>query len=1312
MGLKFLETEKNLQRQYMDRSVNGAMAEKQNQLDYGVQIRFIDDLKETARLQKARSRPSKPSSYGVAVRVQGIAGQPFVVLNSGEKGESSYGVQIRSDNKYGGSLAGTQAAAPLPSDPSDAFPQYKKAPSSHSSDSEIPDNPYAASKDSQRYTQSISQYSTSDEDSKKACRTQTKEAGRGSSQKSNGTPSSQGERSRAREELWRSYSQGSLLQPDLEDDRERKHGERSALPASDATRSSSVTNLTSKARLNNDQPIDSVSGLRSVVKQQSTSVDIDTKPLSSVDSLINKFDVTGQPRGRTARRSRICPDERKRSQSLDSRVSYSDTVESRELPPAFWVDSQGLSDVGSLNRPYKRDCPELSISRSRMTQEWVNQGHKKPQIESRTQKLQAELQLKSTPDLLKDQTAGSSENMKELIYSILKDGTADSESSVKRKSSLVFEKLQPFMAGSSDSTRRVLSQKNELEKRVAELQQQLDQETKHIRMEPGKVQPWVGTHNLEIELEERVEECSRLKEAFQRKQKELNDISQELVELRMDKEHGETKMRALETEFLDLQEELAVLRKSSGNSAERDSLLKELQETQEELEEALSQKRKQEELLRQRERELTALKGALKEEVANHDKELDRVRQHYQKDMEQLQKSLDNVSQDQEGLESERQKINSVIRKLQRELEESSEEIGHWKELFQKNKEELRAAKQQLMQVKLEKEECEDELRELQERFSVVQMDHSKTGAVERAETEALRTERAQVQEDLKQLRLDWQRQEELLQQRERELGVLKGALKEEVSGRDREKERLQQSFQRDLQQLKKSYDETSRVKGVIEGEKEAAEQMRKVIECTLKETQEENDDLRRKVLNLEGQLKELMAFSEDLQDTEARLKEKIAKLEIERKRMEQSLGEATDQEQELAIVKRSLEGRLEEAQRNLNKLSVEYQELKDSYQEELRQKEQLKRMKSELEEQKRLLDKTIEKLTRELDHISDESRGSLFQLQSQLEEYKDKSRREIGESQKQMKERAVEVEQMQQSMTRLQEEVQRLKQALQDSQVEKENAVLDKELLSQRLQALGQEMESKKRSRDDWSRQVKGLEDKVKHLEVELDEEKSTGELLTDRINRSRDQMEQLRAELMQERASRQDLECDKIALERQSKELKNRLASAEGLPKQSANVSQLEARLQEMQDKLQAEEREKNTLLSAQRKLERKVKEVTIQLDDERLQVTDQKDQLNLRVKALKRQVDEAEEEIERLEGLRKKTLRELEEQQEVNEQLQSRIKTLEKDVWRKNTRVRPNSSLKDDDLSSDGEFDGSYDPSSITSLLTDSKLQTSSC
>lgn len=70
---------------------------QKNQVDHGVQIRFINDLCDSGGMQpgsqpKTRNQPS--SKYGVAVRVQGIAGQPYVVLKDGHKGDS-YGVQLR-----------------------------------------------------------------------------------------------------------------------------------------------------------------------------------------------------------------------------------------------------------------------------------------------------------------------------------------------------------------------------------------------------------------------------------------------------------------------------------------------------------------------------------------------------------------------------------------------------------------------------------------------------------------------------------------------------------------------------------------------------------------------------------------------------------------------------------------------------------------------------------------------------------------------------------------------------------------------------------------------------------------------------------------------------------------------------------------------------------------------------------------------------------------------------------------------------------------------------------------------------------------
>uniref|UniRef100_A0A7N9D6G8 Cingulin n=1 Tax=Macaca fascicularis TaxID=9541 RepID=A0A7N9D6G8_MACFA len=1140
------------------------MAEPRGPVDHGVQIRFITEPvsgAEMGTLRRGGRRPAKDaraSTYGVAVRVQGIAGQPFVVLNSGEKGGDSFGVQIKGAND-------------------------QEASGALGSDFELPENPYSQVKGFPAPSQS----STSDEEPGAYW---------------NG-------------KLLRSQSQASLAGPG---------------PMDPSNRSTSMLELAPK-----------------VASPGST---IDTAPLSSVDSLINKFDsqLGGQSRGRTGRRTRMLPPEqRKRSKSLDSRLPR-DTLEERERQSTnHWTPSTKYDNhVGSSKQPSQSQSPSppSGFSRSRQTQDWVLQSFEEPRGRAQDPTM---LQFKSTPDLLRDQQEaappGSVEHMKATIYGILREGSSESETSVRRKVSLVLEKMQPLVMISSGSTKAVAGQ-GELTRKVEELQRKLDEEVKRRqKLEPSRV-------GLERQLEEKTEECSRLQELLERRKGEAQQSNKELQNMKRLLDQGEGLRHGLEAQVMELQNKL---KQVQGPEPAKEVLLKDLLETRELLEEVLEGKQRVEEQLRLRERELTALKGALKEEVASRDQEVEHVRQQYQRDTEQLRRSMQDATQDHAVLEAERQKMSALVRGLQRELEETSEETGHWQSMFQKNKEDLRATKQELLQLRMEKEEMEEELGE---KIEVLQreLEQARASAGDTRQVEVLKKELLQTQEELKELQAERQSQEVAGRHRDRELEKQLAVLRVEADrGRELEEQNLQ--LQKTLQQLRQDCEEASKAKMVAEAEAAVLGQRRAAVETTLRETQEENDEFRRRILGLEQQLKETRGLVDGGEAVEARLRDKLQRLEAEKQQLEEALNASQEEEGSLAAAKRALEARLEEAQRGLARLGQEQQTLNRALEEEGKQREVLRRGKAELEEQKRLLDRTVDRLNKE---------------------------------------------------------IQRLRQALQASQAERDTARLDKELLAQRLQGLEQEAENKKRSQDDRARQLKGLEEKVSRLEAELDEEKNTVELLTDRVNRGRDQVDQLRTELLQERSARQDLECDKISLERQNKDLKTRLASSEGFQKPSASLSQLESQNQLLQERLQAEEREKTVLQSTNRKLERKVKELSIQIEDERQHVNDQKDQLSLRVKALKRQVDEAEEEIERLDGLRKKAQRELEEQHEVNEQLQARIKSLEKDSWRKASRSAAESALKHEGLSSDEEFDSVYDPSSIASLLTESNLQTSSC
>ncbi|XP_058165622.1 cingulin [Dasypus novemcinctus] len=1194
------------------------MAEPRGPVDHGVQIRFITEPAggaEMGTLRRGGRRPAKDAranTYGVAVRVQGIAGQPFVVLNSGEKGGDSFGVQIKG-------------------------PDNRGALGSVSSDSEFPENPYSQA----RQFPAPSRGSTSDEESG-ALR--------------NGR-------------LLRSQSQASLAGP---------------APTGLSNRSTSLLELAPQGT--------------------SPGSTIDTAPLSSVDSLINKFDSHPgfQTRGRTGRRMRtLPPEQRKRSQSLDSRPSR-DTLEERERgSPNHWSPStKDESHVGSLKPPAQHQSALSGLSRSRQTQDWGHQSFEEPRGRAQDPVV---LQFKSTPDLLRDQQEaappGSVDHVQATIYGILREGSSESETSVRRKVSLVLEQIQPLVMASPSPTKALAGQ-SELTRKVEELQQKLDEEVKkRQKLEPS----WAG---LERQLEEKAEECSRLQELLERRKGEAQQSTKELQNMKLLLNQGERLRHGLETQVAELQDKL---KQVQNVEPAKEVLMKDLLETRELLEEVLEGKQRIEEQLRLRERELTALKGALKEEVASRDQEVEHVRQQCQRDTEQLRRSMQDATQDHAALEAERQKMSALVRGLQRELEESSEETGHWQNMFQKNKEDLRATKQELLQLRMEKEEMEEELGE---KMEVLQreLEQARAGAGDARQIEELKKELRQTQKELKELQAEQQSQEVAGRYRERELEKQLGILRVKADrGQELEEQNLE--LQTTLRQLRQNCEEASKAKMAAEAETAVLGQCRATVETTLRETQEENDEFRRRILGLEQQLKETRGLVEGGEVVEARLRDKVQRLEAEKQRLEEALNTAQEEEGSQAVAKRALESRLEEAQRALARLGQEQQALTRALEEEGKQREAFRRGKAELEEQKRLLDRTVDRLNKELNQISGDSKQALQQLQAQLEDYKEKARREVADAQRQTKEWASESEKTSGELSRLQDETQKLRQALQTSQAERDTALLDRELLAQRLQGLEQEAENKKRTQDDRARQLKGLEEKVSRLEAELDEERNTVELLTDRVNRGRDQVDQLRTELMQERSARQDLECDKISLERQNKELKSRLASSEGFQKPNSSLSQLESRNQELQERLQAEEREKTVLQSTTRKLERRVKELSIQIDDERQHVNDQKDQLSLRVKALKRQVDEAEEEIERLDGLRKKAQRELEEQHEVNEQLQARIKALEKDSWRK-ARSAAESTLKHEGLSSDEEFDSVYDPSSIASLLTESNLQTSSC
>uniref|UniRef100_UPI0037E9867E cingulin isoform X2 n=1 Tax=Semicossyphus pulcher TaxID=241346 RepID=UPI0037E9867E len=1178
-------------------------------VDYGVQIRFINDLYDSGGGQpgpQPKAKPQTTSKYGVAVRVQGIAGQPYVVLKDGQKGDS-YGVQLRTDYHPSGYSS---------------LPRRREQaePGRHGQD--LGGGQGGALRRAQSHGSLLERDG---------------EGGQGNEEFQLSRPPGDG----------KSGSYGNL------DGGIGVRGEREQVQRVRGEAERNMWEGSYKAGLNG-----SVGSVRSGQSYPNPPQQTKQTP---VNRLINRFD------GSNAEIQQRGQDPRATSPLLTQNPYTS--------PPSSTHSSLGRGQGAVTAFP------------GHSANQWTSPGRyaEAPQA--------APTEAQVTPDLLLDQgqsaeMSSEEEQAMQTIYNILRQGSTESDVIINHKVKIIFQRIQNFKPrdrAQEEWTR----EKRDLERKLAELHTTLEAERRDSVSNSDPA--------LKAELESCLDENLQLREMLDRKKIELNETQSELTQLRMERENAEARVREMEDQLAEFQDEL---RRESGSKTD-------LVSCQAQLMEVCQLKQKLEETLRQRERELTALKGALKEEVATHDKEIEVLREQYSTDMEKLRGSMEQVSQSHAGIEAERLRVNASVRSLQQQLEDCRDESSHWMEQFHATRDELRTTKQELLQARLEKEEFEEELKELQDRVSTM-----KQQIPDPSHTQTLNQELQRSTADLQKAKSEVEKQRTEYDKKVMEVISIKKIHQSQEAELKYEIDRLKDQLQRAKEDHAKAQEKNKRLpdpaviselEQKLDDTRSEVSQLKEKLSVAEEEVKAGETRLHRAQMDV----KSLRDAQGDQEEANTRLKEKLSRLEAQ---LQSNATESSEAELALHTEARSLRSELDEAKRKASRLSQEQRERDLRLEDTEKEKEALKQTVTQLEEIKRQQAGALEKINKEYESLTMSSREETLALRVQLEEQRERARKEMQEVQRHGNDAQTEVERSRTNQRRLEEEMSRHKKELLLVCEERDNHQLDKELLTNRLRHLEAELEAGKNSLNEKSREVRILEDKMKRVELELEEEKSSAEMMTDRVARSRDQIDQLRSELMQERSSKQDLELDKNSMERHLKELRGRVADMEGQSRSSAGVSQLENKIQELEERLRSEEREKNSVLASQRRLERKLKELNIALDEERQTHTEQRDQLALRVKALKRQVDEGETELERIDGLRRKAQRDMEEQMELRDALQGRVTALETELKRK-TQAAMRPALDSSALSSDDD-DSLYDPSTITSILTESNLQTSSC
>ncbi|XP_037834647.1 myosin-4 [Kryptolebias marmoratus] len=431
-------------------------------------------------------------------------------------------------------------------------------------------------------------------------------------------------------------------------------------------------------------------------------------------------------------------------------------------------------------------------------------------------------------------------------------------------------------------------------------------------------------------------------------------------------------------------------------------------------------------------------------------------------------------------------------------------------------------------------------------------------------------------------------------------------------------------------------------------------------------------------------------AFEECLEQLET-LKRENKNLQLEIMDLTEQLGETSKSIHELEKSKKQAEQEKLEAQAALEEAeaSLEHEESKI-----LRVQLELNQVKSEVDKKISEKDEEIEQLKRNSQRVVDtmqsnldaevrsrndalrvkkKMEGDLNEIEVQLSH----ANRQAAEAQKQLRNVQVQLKEVQihlddvlrsnddlkeqVAMTErrnnlLQAEVEEIREALE--QTERSRKLAEQELLdaSERVQLLHSQNTSLLNSR-------KKLEADLSHVQGEMDDSVQAARNAEEKAKKAITDAAMMAEELKKEQDTSAHLERMKKNLEATVKDLQQRLDEAENLALKGGKkqLQKLEARVRELENELEAEQKHGVESVKGVRKLERRIKELTYQSEEDRknlMRLQELVNKLQLKVKAYKRQAEEAEQQANTHLTKLRKVQHELEEAEERADIAESQI------------------------------------------------------
>ncbi|XP_041077288.1 myosin-10-like isoform X4 [Polyodon spathula] len=783
------------------------------------------------------------------------------------------------------------------------------------------------------------------------------------------------------------------------------------------------------------------------------------------------------------------------------------------------------------------------------------------------------------------------------------------------------EELQAALARGDEEVaykNNTLKQVRELQAQIAELQEDLESE-KASRNKAEKLKRDLSEEleALKTELEDTLDTTAAQQELRTKREQEVTELKKAIEEETRNHESQIQEMRQRHAAALeDVSEQLEQAKRFKANLEKiKQSLESDNKEMSVEVK-GLQQAKAESEHKRKK------LEGQVQEFTARIT-EGERARNELAEKTHKLQSELDNVSalleeaerkgiklaKDSASMESQlqdtqellqeetRQKLNlsSRVRQLEEEKNSLQEQQEEEEEARRNLEKQLACLQAQLTETKKKLEEDGGAMEGLEEVKKKLQKDMESVN--QRLEEKSMAFDKMEktknrLQQELEDLMVDLDHQRQIVSNLEKKQKKFDQMLAEEKNISARYADERDRAEAEAREKETKALALTRALDEALEA-KEEFERLNKQLRTEMEDLMSSKDDVGKSVHELEKSKRTLDQQVEEMRTQLEELEDELQATEDAKLRLEVNMQAMKAQ------FERDLQARDEQNEEKRRMLVKQVREMEVELEDERKQRALAVAAKKKLEMDLKDLEAQIEASNK----ARDEAIKQLRKLQAQMKDYQ----RELEEARSSRDEIFAQSKENEKKLKSLEAEILQLQEDLAASERGRRHA-------EQERDELADEISNSASGKSALLDEKRRLEARIAQLEEELEEEQSNMELLNDRFRKTTIQLDSLNTELAGERSAAQKSENARQQLERQNKELKAKLQELEGSVKSKfkATIAALETKIAQLEEQLEQEAKERAAANKLVRRTEKKLKEVFMQVEDERRHADQYKEQM----------------------------------------------------------------------------------------------------